>query len=702
MPDLDSLLAARVGGEPVPTAPASAPAPGSFEALLAARAGGAKPGAASAPTGLASFGAQVARQLGLTARAAVTGVTGLPAVLGDALNASVNLGIRGVNSAAETNISQLQPVSSTIQQGMDAAGFPTPQNATEHIVQEAANAMASVSPTIVAGRLLARSAKPAAIAIGRGLAAVPGMQFAVGAGSGAGMSGAHEMGFGPAAEIAGAVLGGGAGVLAGSGATASVRSFANAAAKRNAPILSASEAATKAHVGVDKVVSDLGPTGSAAFAPGETDAIKLQIAPTIALKPHADVAAVVRANDFRNLGIQQTLGQVTREPMQFAREQNIRSVVGVGDPLTARFNQQHTQLQNALFTLGGQAQQKYQAGSQLREALQGIDENMNASVKAAYAAAEASSGKRLEVPLAGLAQDYAEVLHNFGDKVPSGVRGNFEALGLQGGTQRKIFSVDHADKLLKVINANASNDPATNAALKQLRTSVKNAVLAADDGGGVFKPASDLAKQRFDALRDIPALRGAVEENIAPDDFVKTFIMNGKTEDVQALGQMLSAESPQVMGEMRNQMGARFAQAAFGENLAGDGGFKAAAYVKALREMGDAKLSAFYSPDEVAQLHTIGRVASYVNSLPSASPVNFSNTAGAVRSFFGKGLNIMPGMTGLRDLMAYTKNRAFVNKALAAEISNTAVPAGPASAQQSGLGAALLSDPLVVPPARNR
>lgn len=62
----------------------------------------------------------------------------------------------------------------------------------------------------------------------------------------------------------------------------------------------------------------------------------------------------------------------------------------------------------------------------------------------------------------------------------------------------------------------------------------------------------------------------------------------------------------------------------------------------------------------------------------------------------------MPGMTGLHDLMARTKNSAFVNNVLAAGISNTAVPAGPASAQQSGLGAALLFDPLVIPPARNR
>ncbi|WP_256260643.1 MULTISPECIES: hypothetical protein [Burkholderia] len=632
---------------------------------------------------------QLGHQLGLTARAGATGITALPAMMGDALNSGVNLGIRGINAVADSHIPELQMPSQVIQRGMNSVGLPQPQNPTERIVQSAAAGMASVPTSMGMGGVLAKSASPVATVVGNGLRTAPGMQMLGAAGAGAGSQGAAELGLNPWWQLAGGVLGGAAGVAAGSGMTAAARGIGNAVGRATRPPMTAPAAAAKADIGVDRAISELGPQGGAQFAPNEIDQLKQAVAQQIQQFPDVSPAAAVRAQDFRNLGIQPTLGQITRDPMQFAQEANIRGVQGVGDPLTQRFNAQNAQLQSNLFGLAGRPADTFAAGSQLQQTLKSIDDQMAGQVRSAYEAARASSGKNLDVPLQGLAQDYAQVLNDFGDKVPSGVRNNFNQLGLMTGTQQKTFSIENAENLLKVINANQSNDPATNAALGRLRTSVKSAILNADDQGGVYAGARQLAAQRFALQDQVPALEAAANGSVAPDDFVRRFVTNGKTNDVLSLANLLREQNrPSTLQEMRNQVGGQLAQAGFGANPAGDAKFGPVAYANALRNMGDTKLSAFYTPEEIAQLHTIGRVGGYINSHPAAAPVNTSNTASAIFGLMGKGVEAVPYVG---KLIQGAQNRAFVQRALAASLANAqGAPTASYPAPANALAAALL------------
>lgn len=402
-----------------------------------------------------------------------------------------------------------------------------------------------------------------------------------------------------------------------------------------------------------------------------------------------DPAALLRKADFEDIEMPYTLGQITRDPAQFATERNLRGVAGVGESLLNRFNTQNQLLQSRVASLGGnQALEPYQAGQMLTGSLANIDNTMRQAVTDAYATARASSGKNLDVPLTGVAQDYAQVLNDFGDKVPSGVRNNFNQLGLMGGTQQKTFSIEGAENLLKVINSNQSNDPATNAALGTLRNSVKNAILSADDQGGVYAPARALAAKRF-ALQDaVPALEAASTGNVAPDDFVRRFIINGKTEEVQGLAKLLD---PQSLQQARAQIGAKIQDAAFGQNAAGDKIFAPERYSKALNDLGTDKLGAFFSPQEIAQMHTLGRVGAYINSTPSAAAVNTSNTSGAILSAVGNGalglLHVLPGgglaAGAISKGVQGVSNARAVGEAMAADIPQT--PANPA-AQNSLLG----------------
>lgn len=91
-----------------------------------------------------SIGEQALRQLGLTGRYLVEGGTALPAMVGDAANAAVNLGIKGVNSATGSNIKPLGSVSGALQGGLDAAGLPNPETRGERIIGDISKAVASV------------------------------------------------------------------------------------------------------------------------------------------------------------------------------------------------------------------------------------------------------------------------------------------------------------------------------------------------------------------------------------------------------------------------------------------------------------------------------------------------------------------------------------------------------------------------------
>jgi len=641
----------------------------------------------TAPTQRSAYD-ELARQVGLTARAGVTGIAGLPNMVGDAANSLINMGIGGVNRLAGTNIPQLQMPSEVTQRAMNAAGIPQPENATERVVQDVAGAMAGAGGQVSAGRALANQGTGVLSRVGNVLATAPGMQITGAAGGAAGQGIAREEGAGPMGQIGAALVGSAVPVVAGSAITRALSRPPTTFSK-----VTPDAAPDVAQRAVKNVARETGMPLS------QSDAKAVEGA--IIQNPGADPKALARALDFREVGVEPTLGQLTRDPAQYARERNIRGVQGVGDPLLARLANQNNQLQDRLNALRGQPMETYQAGRVLSDSLEAADESLRKSVTDAYSAARLSTGKDLNVPLQGLSQKYAETLKNFGDKIPSGVRNNFEELGLLSGKQRRVFTIEDADKLSKVINANHSNDPAVNKALGDLSKGVKDAVLSADPKGGAFAPAVALAKKRFDLQDAIPALKAASQGTVAPDDFVKRFVINGKTEDVNALSNLLKETAPDAFKEARSQLGNELNRAAFGANIAGDKQFSPERYAEALRKIGTAKLGAFFTPEEVADIQRVGRVGAYINAFPAASTVNTSNTAALAANLQGRLPDLiervpLPGarLAGnlVRSATKGIEERQFVADALAADLKKRG---NKMTTQEAELAAKLLLQPAV-------
>lgn len=392
-----------------------------------------------------------------------------------------------------------------------------------------------------------------------------------------------------------------------------------------------------------------------------------------------DPAALARAADFKKAGIPFLTGQATRDPRQFAAEKNLSQLPGIGDDLTARLSEQSSLLRQKVGAFAAGASDEQSGGGLLTNSLRNYDAKKAKEVSAAYSAARNSAGKDVELPLQGLAQDFAETLDNFGDKVPSGVVNQFKKYGIAPGgdmTQRKLFTVEEADKLLKVINANQSNDRATNTALDSLRAAVKRAVTTDGGADDVFAPARKMAAERFSLQDAIPALESAASGKANPDTFVQKFILNKNAQmgQVQKLAGILKEEDPAAFGEARAQIGAYLQRKAFGENPAGDAKFIPAQFAKALRELGDSKLGAFFSPDEVGQLKRLGRIGAYVESVPAGRLPNTSGNWGAITSLATRIPGVPASLAIGGALKNSINNQMTASAALAGKIPTQMTP----------------------------
>lgn len=142
------------------------------------------------------IGAKAARQTGLTARGAITGVATLPAMGADALAYVLNAGLRSLGIDY-----QFPPQMQALEQNLSAAGLPEPGTPAERVVYDINRALASTGGTVGAGRTLGGKA-------GELLAIRPGVQLESAAGAAGAAGSTRELGGGPVAQTVAGLVGG--------------------------------------------------------------------------------------------------------------------------------------------------------------------------------------------------------------------------------------------------------------------------------------------------------------------------------------------------------------------------------------------------------------------------------------------------------------------------------------------------------------
>jgi hypothetical protein len=331
-------------------------------------------------------------------------------------------------------------------------------------------------------------------------------------------------------------------------------------------------------------------------------------------------------------------GQLTRDPMQYAVEQNLRGIQGTGEPIQALLQKQNSALIQNLDAFGAKiGDDVTTSGHTLKNALRKADQAEQQVVKDAYTAYKNSTGKNIDVPLQGLAQDYARVLKDFGaDQIPHGVRNNLDALGLIKGGQLKVTTIDDAENLIKVINRNydpAKQPKGTINALDDLRNSLNNAIREAGanlpgQAGAAAREARSTAEKRFKAIEGMPALRDLMKGK-EPDKFVQNHILNGNVDEISRMTKYLETNNPEALNQVRNDV-MRFIKQRVVGNVSDENARFSQAQLKAfLSDASEQRLKRFLSPEQITGLKQLNKVAENALVEPVSAAVNRSNTASA-------------------------------------------------------------------------
>ncbi len=141
-----------------------------------------------------------------------------------------------------------------------------------------------------------------------------------------------------------------------------------------------------------------------------------------------------------------------------------------------------------------------------------------------------------------------------------------------------------------------------------------------------LKPIADAAraaaKARFDLLKKDPAYKSAINDAVAPDDFINKFVVKGKADKVATMVEHLGPGS--VAHQTMSAGVINYLKARAGiVNEAGN--FSQSGYNKALQEL-KPKLLTIVGPEAAKQIETLGNVARYTQAQPRGSFVNNSNT----------------------------------------------------------------------------
>lgn len=341
--------------------------------------------------------------------------------------------------------------------------------------------------------------------------------------------------------------------------------------------------------------------------------------------------AAKRLADFASLNIKPMQGQLSRDPVQFAMEQNLGKME-IGRPIAERLTQQNQQLIGAVDSLRGNAPDAYGIGQNTISALRAKDAPVRAGVSDAYTIARNQAGMEADVPIAPIAQRIGQLIEDFGaDRIPSAVMNRLKEYGVQGGNQTRVFNIREAEKLKTLIGNNIDNPQTpTGKALTLLRQSVDESVNSLGGTGGetaaAFNVARGKASARFGNIDRTPALANALDKQstIAPEKFVETYAIRGNVQDVANFMRNLPVES---RAELRSGVVDWIKQRAISgtEDAAK---FSQSGFNNALRTIGDRKLELIFAGDKegLATLRAIGRVGGYVQNAPVSSGVNYSGS----------------------------------------------------------------------------
>ena len=663
---------------------------------------GAKPAAVRAGESIGG----IPRQLGLTARYGIEGLAQAAQIGTEPLRLLTDKVFNGDGKS--------RPLSSVASGLADWAGLPKPEGANERVVGDAARLVAGAGGLGAAGRV-AQSAPGAVGAAGDMLSARMGQQAMAAAGAGLAGGATREAGGGAGAQALAAMAGGVAMPMAAGG----VQSAANIARSRIAPTPLA-----QVDQQISLVLRQQGIDWSQ-IPERIKQPMRAEVAQALSTGGSLNPDAVRRLIDFKAVGATPTRGMLTQDPVQITREMNLAKTganstdIGL-QQLPGLQNQNTATLLQTLDNAGARgAPDAFQTGQGLLGALRSTAATSKARIDGLYSAARDSSGRSAPLDGAAFTTRASQALDEglLGGALPPSVEGHLNRIA-KGEVP---FTVDYAEQLKTAIGKlqRATSDGQQRMALGVVRRALDDTPLrsAPQINPGTVPPSpaalGSESIQAFNRARaanrgfmqrveSTPALQAAID-GAEPDRFVQQFVIgSGSTiKDVQALRRAV-AQDPQALQATKQHIVSHLKSAATNgtEDVTK---FSPAAYNKALGQIGERKLSAFFEPAEIQQLQAVGRVGTLMSAQPAGTAVNNSNSGALL---LGRGLDMLGSVAGKLPLGLNTTIEGLLRstqQAQAVKVPQSLLLPGPQMGLLDRLGApALYGGLLATQPVNDR
>ncbi len=371
-----------------------------------------------------------------------------------------------------------------------------------------------------------------------------------------------------------------------------------------------------------------------------------------ALDTGADISPIAIANRAKAeslpVPVQLTRGQATGDPMLFAREQNLRGIQGVGEPLTARLQQQNAAFIGNLDALGAKnAPDPVETGNQISQGVQSFWDTLQARKNALYSSVRNSQGQSAGMDGVSAADnikaalDTPQASHVY-DTLPANIKRTIDELG-SGELPFTVAQMQSLDKIWG--DAARGADGSTAYAINQARRILADAPIA-DDAGEEARAAYMAARQAHAqqmSLVDPKLPNGQPNPNYQP--LVKSVVMDGKPPE-QLFGTHFLNAPPSVAAknlQFLSQLDPNAPQT-IGRTLVGE--IKRQALSSASDQRGvvsdsvlrgwandpvkSARLDALLPAPAVGTFKNLASTVEAAKKFPVAAAVNTSNTGSAV------------------------------------------------------------------------
>lgn len=587
----------------------------------------------------------IPRQIGLTARYALEG----PAQAAQIFTEPV----AGLMRSAGIQTKPLGEIAAGL---ADTFGLPKPETSQERVVGDATRLLAGTGGMLGASRAV--SQLPGMVGtVGAGMAANPTAQLtsAVGAGTMGGLS--REGGGNEMQQAGAALIGGFAGGMVPGAANAAVN-----AGKRLFNQLTPQQMDVQISNVLQRAGMDYSQVPERA-----RQSLRAQMQDALRAGQELDPAAVRRLAEFQTIGATPTRGMVTQDPVRITQEMNLakmgaNSADGGLQGLARVQNQNNARLIDVMNESGAGRGDSLVAGERVAAAVLGRQADLRSAEDAAWKVAKALPGYKQPIS----SKVISDINQTLGDEALMPFMSPTISRYMEAFQTGRPFTPQDYRNLNSMLSREISkggNEGAAASAASRVLTRAK--VQPITNPGGIDYGNAAVTGEMAQRLRSMdaapsdaiaavnkarvatrvayryedsnPIVRSILSDSAASDPtrIAQKYIIGGTPREAEML---LREIGPQDTPVIRDAIVAHLKGSALRGEADEIGKFSQFAYNKALNQIGDRKLALFFTPEEVNQLRTVGRVASYMQNQPVGSAVNNSNSGALL---LGKGLDVL-------------------------------------------------------------